>query len=254
MMLSAASAIETRRPEPPRPSGKTLVVHETITLNRRNATYDYEGATLIWKGAGDCSQKENMPPIFHINGRGVTLKNATIIGAPDGIHISAVGVRIENISFPDVCEDAITMKAGARWARVSHCYFARAADKAIQCTYGYGHHVFENTFVDVKCAFRSKPGVNASFYRNRLYHCGSACPRRWPWIQFQDLGEYVHLRQAPLPGARPCDHPPARRRPEGGVSHTLSVRDRKRERRPLSRLGLHPHLPLVPLDDPLAQG
>jgi hypothetical protein len=174
MMLSAASAIETRRPEPPKPSGKTLVVRTTITLSRRNATYDYEGATLIWKGAGDCSQKENMPPIFHISGRGVTLKNATIIGAPDGIHISAVGVRIENISFPDVCEDAITMKAGARWARISRCYFARAADKAIQCTYGYGHHVFENTFVDVKCAFRSKPGVNASFYRNRLYHCGSA--------------------------------------------------------------------------------
>ena len=167
-------AIETRRPLPPTPSGKTIIVRETITLSRRSSIYDYEGATLIWKGAGDCSQSENMPPMFRISGRGITIRNATIIGAPDGIHISTSRVRVENISFPDVCEDAITMKAGARWARVSGCYFARAEDKAIQCTHGYGHHVFDNVFVDVKRAFRSKTGVNASFYRNRLYHCGSA--------------------------------------------------------------------------------
>lgn len=169
-----ATAIETRAPRPPEPSGKTIVVRETITLDRRNTTYDYEGATLIWKGAGDCSQRENMPPIFSITANGVTVKNATIRGAPDGIHIHAWRVSLEAISFPDVCEDAVTMKAGARWARVSGCYFALAADKAIQCSYGHGHRVYDNVFVGVKCAFRSKPGVTASFYRNRLYHCGSA--------------------------------------------------------------------------------
>lgn len=165
--------IEIRAPKPPKASGKIIIVRATITLDRRNTTYDYEGATLVWKGPGDCSQKENMPPIFRITDKGITVKNATISGAPDGIHINAARVSIENISFPDICEDAITMKERARWARVSRCYFAKAADKAVQCSYGSGHRVYDNVFVDVVCALRSKPGVNASFYRNRLYHCGS---------------------------------------------------------------------------------
>ena len=173
-LAASAAAIDTTPPPPPEPSGKTIIVRETITLDRRNTIYDYEGATLIWKGSGDCSQTENMPPIFRITGNGIQVKNATIIGAPDGIHINATRVSIENVIFPDVCEDAITMKENARWARVSRCYFAKAADKAVQCTYGGGHRVYDNIFVNVRRAFRVKEGVTASFYRNRLYHgeCG----------------------------------------------------------------------------------
>jgi len=173
-LMATAPGIETRSPKPPKPSGKVIVVRETITLDRRNTTYDYEGATIVWKGPGDCSQKEDMPPIFRITGNGITVKNATIIGAPDGIHIDAARVSIENVNFPDVCEDAITMKERARWARIKGCYFAQAADKAIQCTYGTGHRIYDNVFVKVQCAFRSKPSVTASFYRNKLYHCGVA--------------------------------------------------------------------------------
>ena len=169
--VHSAQAIETRAPRPPKPSGKVIIVRDTITLDRRNTTYDYEGATLVWKGRGDCSQTEDMPPIFRIVARGITVKNATIKDAPDGIHINAARVTIENVIFPDVCEDAITMKEDARWARVSGCYFAKASDKAIQCSYGGGHRVFENVFVDVKVAFRSKERVGASFYRNMLYYC-----------------------------------------------------------------------------------
>ena len=88
-LMAGALGIETRSPKPPKPSGKVIVVRETLTLDRRNTTYDYEGATIVWKGEGDCSQKENMPPIFRITGNGITVKNATIIGAPDGIHIDA---------------------------------------------------------------------------------------------------------------------------------------------------------------------
>ena len=174
LLTGAAMAIDTRPPEPPEPSGKIIIVRDTITLDRRNTTYDYEGATLVWKGAGDCSQKEGMPPIFRINGSGITVKNATIEGAPDGIHINAARVTLENIIFPDICEDAVTMREGARWARIRGCYFAKAEDKAIQCSYGHGHRVYDNIFVGVKFAFRSKAGVTASFYRNRVYHAGGA--------------------------------------------------------------------------------
>ena len=169
--VSAATAVETRTPKPPKPSGKVIIVRETITLAKRNATFDYEGATFRWEGPGDCSQTEDMPPMFRILGSGITVKNCTIIGAPDGIHIKGARVSLENISFPDICEDAVTMKEGSRWAKISKCYFAKADDKAIQCTYGNGHRVFDNIFVDVKVCFRSKKDVTASFYRNRLYHC-----------------------------------------------------------------------------------
>ena len=173
LTAGAATAVETRAPDPPKPSGKVIIIRDTITLTKRNATFDYEGATLRWQGSGDCSQKENMPPIFNIAGSGITVKNCTIVGAPDGIHISAARVTLENISFPDVCEDAITMKKGARWGKIHKCYFAKAVDKAIQCTYGNGHHVHDNVFVDVRVAFRSKTGASSSFYRNRLYRCAS---------------------------------------------------------------------------------
>jgi hypothetical protein len=174
IFCASAPAIDTRPPKAPKPSGKTIMVRSTITLSRRNTTYDYEGATLIWNGPGNCGQTENMPPIFLITASGITLKNATIIGAPDGIHVNASRASISDISFPDVCEDAITLKENARWARISNCYFAKAADKAIQGSHGYGHRVYENVFVNVKCAYRSKAGVNASFFRNRLYHCEGA--------------------------------------------------------------------------------
>lgn len=173
MMAADAHAIDIRPPKPPAPSGKKIIVRDTITLDRRNTTYDYEGATLIWKGPGDCSQTEDMPPIFRITGNGITVKNATIVGAPDGIHIQAARVTIENISFPDVCEDAITMKDGARWSKVTKCFFAKATDKAIQCSHGSGHRIYDNIFVNVRCALRSKEGVNASFYRNKLHTCKS---------------------------------------------------------------------------------
>lgn len=174
LLANSAAALDTRAPRPPKPSGKIIIVRDTITLDRRNTTYDYEGATLVWKGPGDCSQTEDMAPMFRINGSGITVKNATIDGAPDGIHINAARVTLENIIFPDVCEDAVTMKERARWSRVHNCYFAKAADKAVQCSYGNGHRVYDNVFVGVKCAFRSKKGVTASFYRNRVYHGDSA--------------------------------------------------------------------------------
>lgn len=145
-----------------------------IVLDQPGATRDYRGATLVWTGPGDCSQKEGMPPMFAITAPGVTLKNATVVGAPDGIHIHSSGVTLENLVFPDVCEDAVTFKRGARRATVRGCRFANAEDKVVQASYGRWHRVTGCTFVDCARPFRSKPRVTAMFYNNEVIDCHSA--------------------------------------------------------------------------------
>jgi hypothetical protein len=172
--LASASQARPAKPLPPRASGKVIEIRKTIRLASAGKTYDYQGATLVWKGKGDCSQKEGMPPMFEITGERITLKNATIVSAPDGIHVNAKGVTVDRISFPNVCEDAVTMKRRARDTVIKNCYFRKAADKAIQGTYGQNHVVTGNVFVEVSQALRVKKGVRVKFYDNLLYEVSRA--------------------------------------------------------------------------------
>ncbi len=168
------------------PAG-TIEIPKMIVLDQAGATYDYRGATLVWTGPGDCSQREGMSPMFSITAPGITLRNATIVGAPDGIHIHSRGVVLENLTFPDVCEDAVTFKRGSSRATVRRCHFAKAEDKAIQATGGRGHRVHGCIFIGCKRPFRSKPGVTAAFYQNRVSKSHSAIradgrgSRTWVW-------------------------------------------------------------------------
>ena len=168
-------------------AAETIEVPEMVVLDRPGATYDFKGATLVWTGPGDCSQREGMSPMFSVTAPRVTLRNATIVGAPDGIHIHSRGVILENLTFPDVCEDAITFKRGSGRATVRDCHFANAADKAIQATGGRWHRVYRCTFTDCKRPFRSKPGVTAAFYQNIVSKSHSAVradgrgSRTWIW-------------------------------------------------------------------------
>lgn len=153
---------------------KIQLVPQTLQLDKPNRVYDFGGATLKWTGAGDCSQTENMPPMFNITAKGVTLRNATIIGAPDGIHIHTSNVTLENLIFPDVCEDAVTFKRGARAATVRHCRFANAEDKAIQASYGRMHRIHHCHFENCTRPLRGGPETGARFYQNTLVDCHSA--------------------------------------------------------------------------------
>lgn len=167
LVLATALVVAT-----PASAGKnTRKISHTVRLDRAGATYDYGGATLVWTGRGDCSQRENMPPMFAITAPGVTLKNAIIVGAPDGIHIYSKGVVLENLTFPDVCEDAVTFKRGASKATIRDCRFAKAKDKVIQASHGRGHKIYRCHFENCARAFRSKAGVTAKFHQNHLKNC-----------------------------------------------------------------------------------
>ncbi len=148
-------------------------VPHTLTLDEPGGVYDFGGATLKWSGPGDCSQAEGMPPMFSITAPGITLRNATIIGAPDGIHIHSNNVTLEELRFPDVCEDAVTFKRGSRNATVQRCLFTNAEDKVIQATGGRLHRIHDCVFTRCRRPLRCGPGVGVRFYDNTLIDCHS---------------------------------------------------------------------------------
>lgn len=119
--------------------------------------YDGQGRLHIWQGEGDCSQKEGMPPAFILRDHS-SIRNLTLIGAPDGIHIKGEGTRIENVHFPDVCEDAITLKKEAQNSAIIGNTFEQCADKGIQVNATTNLKIRDNHFFNCRQPIRVKPG------------------------------------------------------------------------------------------------
>lgn len=125
----------------------------------------FGGDALKWTGEGDCSQNESMEPIISVQGDGVTVRNAFIVMSPDGVHVSGKNVVIENLVFPEVCEDAITAN-GADNLIIRNCAFRGAKDKAIQLN-GGKNILIENCYFE-KCSkpVRVKKGVTVTVRNN----------------------------------------------------------------------------------------
>lgn len=87
------------------------VVSKTIVV-KAGQVYDGKGKTVVAdpKTLGDGSQDEDQKPIFKLENN-ATLKNV-IIAAPaaDGVHVYGNGT-ISNVTWEDVGEDALTLKA-----------------------------------------------------------------------------------------------------------------------------------------------
>lgn len=126
----------------------------------------FGGDTLIWKGPGDCSQQEEMLPLISVQGDGVTIRNATIVDSPDGIHVSGDDVILEDLIFPKVCEDAITAN-GANRLIIRNCWFRGARDKVIQLNSGKDILIENCVFEDCSKPIRTKEGVTATVRNNR---------------------------------------------------------------------------------------
>jgi len=110
----------------------TVKITSTIVVNA-GQTYDGGGNTIIAVGMGDGSQNENQKPIFKLED-GAKLKNV-IIGAPgcDGIHVYG-NATLENVTWADVGEDALTVKKGdlSKTVTLINCKAYKAADKVFQ--------------------------------------------------------------------------------------------------------------------------
>jgi pectate lyase len=128
-------------------------------------TVSFGGDALNWKGEGDCSQNEDMEPIIEVQGDGVTVRNAFIVEAPDGVHVTGKNVVLENLVFPKVCEDAITAN-GADNLIIRNCAFRGAKDKAIQLNAGRNIVVENCYFENCSKPVRVKPGVTVTVRNN----------------------------------------------------------------------------------------
>lgn len=116
----------------------------------RTITGTFDGKMRTYDGAGlkgDCGQSESMEPIFILQNGG-KLKNCIIVNAPDGIHVEGDNTLIDHVYFKDVCEDAITIKAGSTNVTVSNSQFAKAEDKVIQVNGGNDIDILNNKFGD----------------------------------------------------------------------------------------------------------
>jgi pectate lyase len=128
-------------------------------------TVSFGGDALKWTGEGDCSQNEHMEPVISVQGEGVTVRNAMVVEAPDGIHVSGKNAVIENVIFPKVCEDAITAN-GADNLIIRNCAFRGAKDKAIQLNAGKNIVIEDCYFEDCVKPVRVKSGVTVTVRNN----------------------------------------------------------------------------------------
>jgi hypothetical protein len=132
----------------------------------------FGGDALKWTGEGDCSQNEHMEPIISVQGNGASVRNAFIVMAPDGVHVSGKNVVLENLVFPKVCEDAITAN-GADNLIIRNCAFRGAQDKAIQLNKGTNILIENCYFEDCSKPVRVKTGVTVTV-RNNISRKSSA--------------------------------------------------------------------------------
>ena len=119
-------------------------IDSTIVLKRGESLRGNE-SLYLWSGSGSCDQQEGQPPILRLMGDN-TLSNLSILNAPDGIHVEGSNVRIDNVKFLNVCEDAITVKRGKN-VDIVNSHFYGCSDKAIQVNGGESVNIKNNTFV-----------------------------------------------------------------------------------------------------------
>lgn len=126
----------------------------------------FGGDLLKWTGPGDCSQAESQMPMIEVQGDDITIRNAVIMNAPDGIHVRGKRVIIENVVFPDVCEDAITA-FDADDLIIRNCSFRGARDKAIQINSGTNILIENCWFEDCSKPVRVKSGSSVTVRNNQ---------------------------------------------------------------------------------------
>lgn len=103
---------------------------------------------------GNCGQGEGQDPVFRVNGG--KLKNVIIGNRGDGVHIYG-DATIENVTWPDVCEDGLTIKKSAK-VKIKNITASKAADKFIQLNAKATVEVSNAKINDVLKVFRENGG------------------------------------------------------------------------------------------------
>jgi hypothetical protein len=131
--------------------GMPLTASATITVT---GTRDFGGATV---GTSCNGNSESQQPVILVKDGGVVRNVRLQAGAAaDGIHCEGT-CRLENVTWPDVCEDAATMRGGSgKTMTITGGSAAGASDKIFQHN-GVGSTVTITNFTTT--------GTNGKLYR-----------------------------------------------------------------------------------------
>tara|TARA_Y100001968_G_scaffold170057_1_gene155658 strand:+ start:224 stop:757 length:534 start_codon:yes stop_codon:yes gene_type:complete len=138
-------------------------------LITENKEFNGKNKLFIWIGKGDCSQQEDMLPMFIMYDNS-KLTNLNILNAPDGIHVYGNNVKINQMRNFNVCEDAISTKKYVNNLEINNSLFANCTDKAIQLNYGDNFRIFDNKFINCSQPIRIPKLSKDVFIENNLYH------------------------------------------------------------------------------------
>lgn len=146
----------------------TIDISDRIYFYGNNLVLDGEERELVlrYTGPDDCSQKEGQDHFIEIHGDNNVVRNFTLLGFPDGMHIQRGNNNlVENLKFPYICEDAVTNNGRGFEAFktiIRGCYFAEAEDKAVMINNG-GSAVIESCEF-VNCAQPVRAGGKCGEY------------------------------------------------------------------------------------------
>ena len=129
----------------------TVKLKKTMVID--GGTFD-GGCKTYMPTWGDCSQKEGQKPVFRVNGG--TLKNVIIGNRGDGVHVYG-DATIQDVTWPDVCEDALTVKKAAK-VKIKNITGQDGSDKFIQINAKATVEVTNAKVTNVLKMFREKGG------------------------------------------------------------------------------------------------
>jgi hypothetical protein len=149
-------------------AGGKIEIAATINIMKSDVVVDgKDKMKLVWIGPGECNKKPTNHAVFTIKASRVTLRNFSVLGAPDGLHVNSGDASvIDHVVFPYVCEDAITngnkKPNSATNTVIKNSYFMNSDDKAIQVNGGsvrVDNCSFKNVFRSIgACAEKADPG------------------------------------------------------------------------------------------------
>ena len=164
-------------------SNAVIKIEDRIYFHGHDLVLDGEDRNITFKYTGPdaCSQTEGQDHFIEIHGDRNVLRNFTLDGFPDGVHVQqGCDNLVEGLRFPRVCEDAVTNNGrGFEAFRtiIRNCYFENAEDKAVMINNG-GLVTVENCeFVDCMQPVRAGGSSGRHVVRKCVFRGRSTGPR-----------------------------------------------------------------------------
>lgn len=154
--------------------GDVVIVRAPIEV--RDEVFDGGGKIYSWDPDdpnNECSQREGMDSLFKLY-EGATLRNVVVRYSPNGLEVLGDRVLVENVTWEEVCEDALALgyvgaKIRVRDVIVRDCVFKGGSDKQIQVNNADGVYLYRNRHERGGAGMKISPGgQNVHLWRTQF--------------------------------------------------------------------------------------